>query len=236
MAPAAAREKPYSAACARNREPILAVLRRHFADRLRVLEIGSGTGQHAVHFAAALPHLCWQSSDVADNLPGIAAWLDETALANTPPPLALDVEQSPWPASGFDAVFSANTLHIMPWPTVQSLFAMLREVSVAGARLVVYGPFNYGGEFTGPGNVAFDAALKAADPRRGIRDFEAVDALARTAGFALIEDVAMPADNRCLVWQRIAHARADAGSQVKSRRVRAPGKAQIRQIARIQNA
>lgn len=232
-------DKPWSPACERNRDPILAVLRERFADRRRVLEIGSGTGQHAVHFAAALPHLIWQASDVAANLPGIRLWLDEAALPNTPAPLAFDVDEAlpdvdealrdalassaPAPAStsalpstptpapqagraqlrvGFDAVFTANTLHIMSWPQVERLFAALPRLTGPGALLAVYGPFNYGGRFTSPSNAAFDAALRRDAPHRGIRDIEAVDALAQAAGFALLEDRPMPANNRCIVWQR----------------------------------
>lgn len=193
--------KPHSTACERNRDPILAVLQEHFADRRTVLEIGSGTGQHAVYFAAALPWLTWQTSDREANLDGIHLWLDEAALPNTPAPLALDVN-APWPAFRADAVFSANTLHIMAWPEVERLFAGLPAATETGARLVVYGPFNYGGKFTSDSNAAFDASLKAQHAHMGIRDFEAVDALAAAAGFSLLEDRAMPANNRCLVWQR----------------------------------
>lgn len=195
-------DKPYSPASQRNRDPILAVLREHFVDREQVLEIGSGTGQHAVHFAAALPHLRWQTSDRAENLGGIRAWLDEAALTNTPAPLELDVTQRQWPAQRYDAVYSANTVHIMSWPEVELLFARLPEVMTAQARLALYGPFNYGGRHTSDSNAAFDASLKASVPHRGIRDFEAVDALARGIGLELLEDRAMPANNRCLVWQR----------------------------------
>ena len=194
-------DKPYAPACDRNKDVILEVLRLHFADRRQVLEIGSGTGQHAVHFAAALPHLHWQTSDRPENLPGIRQWLTEAALPNTPPPLALDVS-TPWPTARFDAAFSANTLHIMGWPEVEALFASLPTVLTTESRLTIYGPFNYNGRFSSDSNAAFDAALKADDPHRGIRDFEAVDALARHVGFHLIEDKAMPANNRCLSWQR----------------------------------
>jgi SAM-dependent methyltransferase len=194
-------DKPFSPACERNAPAILAVLSERFADRRRVLEVGSGTGQHAVRFAAALPHLSWQCSDVASNLPGVRAWLDDAGLPNTPAPFAFDVN-GPWPAGAWDAVFTANTLHIMGWPDVERLFAGLPAIVAPGAVLAVYGPFNYAGRFTGPGNAAFDASLRAADPARGLRDVEAVDALAHAAGFGLLEDRAMPADNRCLVWRR----------------------------------
>lgn len=193
-------QKPYAPACDRNREPILAVLREHFADRRQVLEIGSGTGQHAVHFAGAMPHLTWQTSDRAANLPGIRMWLDEAGLSNTPLPIEIDVVDG-WPAKTYDAVFSANTLHIMGWDDVVRLFAALPRVTNADATLAIYGPFNYGGRFTSDSNASFDARLKGEDPRQGIRDFEAVEALARAAGFTLVNDCEMPANNRTLVFR-----------------------------------
>ena len=196
-------EKPCAPACERNREPILDVLRDHFGDRRAVLEIGSGTGQHAIFFAARLPHLLWQASDRAENLPGIQAWLDEAGLPNTPPPLDLDVMRA-WPARRYDAVFSANTLHILPWAAVERLFAGLPDVLASDARVAIYGPFNYGGCFTSASNAAFDLRLKEDAPHRGIRDFEEVNRLAGLAGLELVEDRAMPSNNRCLVWRRSA--------------------------------
>lgn len=193
--------KPHAPSCARNREPILEVLREQLAGRRRVLEIGSGTGEHAVHFAAALPQLSWQSSDRAENLPGIRAWLDEAALPNTPAPLELDVAGS-WPGGPFDAVFSANTLHIMAWHEVQQLFARLPTITSTDARLIIYGPFNYRGRYSSDSNAEFDQWLKARGAHMAIRDAEAVDALAAAAGFALVDDIAMPANNRCRIWQR----------------------------------
>ena len=196
------RDKPFSPSCERNRDPILAVLRAAFADRRDVLEIGSGSGQHAVHFAAAMPWLSWQCSDVAGNLPGIDAWLEEARLSNTPAPIILDVNRGPWPARAFDALFTANTLHIMAWDAVRALFAALPSLLARDATAVAYGPFNDDGAFTSDSNREFDAWLKARDPRSGIRDVAAVDALARDAGLALADDLAMPANNRCLVWRR----------------------------------
>ncbi|MES2889290.1 MAG: DUF938 domain-containing protein [Pseudomonadota bacterium] len=193
--------KPFSPACERNRAPILSLLQKRFAHARCALEIGSGTGQHAVHFAAALPALCWQTSELAANLPGIRAWLDEAGLPNTPPPLELDV-QRPLPSGPWDAVFTANTLHIMGWPEVQQLFAGLPSVLAPEAVVTVYGPFKYGGAHTSPSNAGFDWSLRADDPRRGIRDLDAVDLLARAAGLTLIEDAEMPANNRCVSWQR----------------------------------
>lgn len=197
-------DKPFSAACERNREPILAVLRVHFADRRHVLEIGSGTGQHAVYFAAGLPQLVWHSSDRAENLPGVRQWLTEAALPNTPAPLQLDVADGPWPNAEFDAIFSANTLHIMAWHEVQALFAGLSRIATADAKLAVYGPFNYAGQYTSASNAAFDRELQMRAPHMGIRDAAAVDALALDVGFILIDDVAMPANNRTRIWQRRA--------------------------------
>lgn len=194
-------EKPYAPACDRNREPILAVLREHLRAPAHVLEIGSGTGQHAVHFARHLPQLTWQCSDRAVMLPGIRMWLDEAALPNTPPPLELDAELD-WPALQADAVFSANTLHIMSWREVERCFEKLAQVILPGGMLLIYGPFKFGGQHTSDSNATFDQSLRAAAAHRGIRDFEAVDALARAIGLGLVRDHAMPANNRCIVWRR----------------------------------
>lgn len=193
--------KPHSEACERNRGPILEALREHFADRRRVLEIGSGTGQHAVHFAAALPRLIWQTSDLEPGLPGIRLWIEEAGLPNLPPPIALDVTGL-WPHTSFDAIFTANTLHIMSWPQVRALFRALPAVLAPDALLAIYGPFNTNGRFTSDSNAAFDTWLKQRSPESGIRDFAAVDELARSIGFALVEDRPMPANNRTLVWRR----------------------------------
>jgi cyclopropane fatty-acyl-phospholipid synthase-like methyltransferase len=197
--------KPFAAACERNREPILAVLRRVFADRRRVLEIGSGTGQHAAYFAAALPALTWQASDRRANLHGIGQWLAEAGLGNTPNALEFDVARHDAPvgsAPPYDALFSANTLHIMSWPEVQRLFTLLPALTTPDAILAIYGPFNYDGRHTSPSNAAFDDDLRRRSPAMGIRDARAVDELAAGAGFALVDDVAMPANNRCRVWRR----------------------------------
>jgi cyclopropane fatty-acyl-phospholipid synthase-like methyltransferase len=193
--------KQSSDACERNKDPILAVLHAHFSDRERVLEIGSGTGQHAAYFAAQLPTLIWQSSDRAENLPSVRAWLDEAGLPNTPAPFEFDVTHA-WPSGNYDAIFSANTLHIMSWPEVETLFRNLPSITTPDAKLAIYGPFNIDGRFTSDSNAAFDRSLKSRGAHMGIRDFEAVNALARAAGFALIDDVPMPANNHLLIWQR----------------------------------
>jgi cyclopropane fatty-acyl-phospholipid synthase-like methyltransferase len=195
-------DKPVAPSCARNQAPILAVLQPLLRQARSVLEIGSGTGQHAVHFAAAMPQLRWQASDRSEQLPGIGLWLDEAALPNTPAPIALDVAEGPWPDARFDAVFTANTLHIMGWPQVRALFEGVASVLAPGGVLAVYGPFNEGGEYTSPSNAAFDQWLKARDPQSAIRDVERVHALAQRIGLNLQADHAMPANNRLLVWRR----------------------------------
>jgi cyclopropane fatty-acyl-phospholipid synthase-like methyltransferase len=194
--------KPHSPSCERNREPILDVLKGCFSDRKQVLEIGSGTGQHAVFFAEAMPWLTWQTADLAENLPGIRLWLEEARLPNLPNPIELTAA-GPWPRGPYDAVFSANTLHIMGWADVQRLFAGLDGVMAKDAVLAVYGPFNYGGRFTSDSNANFDVWLKQRSAVSGIRDFEAVNALAESIGLKLVADEAMPANNRTLVWKRL---------------------------------
>jgi cyclopropane fatty-acyl-phospholipid synthase-like methyltransferase len=192
--------KPFSDACERNKQPILDVLRTAFADRRQVLELGAGTGQHAVHFARHLPHLVWQTSDVAQHLPGIQQWIDEAALPNLPAAIGLDINQASWPSIGADAVFTANTLHIISWPEVQRLFERVGALLPAQGVLVVYGPFKYRGMHTAESNARFDIMLRERDPDSGLRDFEAVEELARHNGFALMQDQAMPANNRTVVW------------------------------------
>jgi SAM-dependent methyltransferase len=195
-------DKPFAPSCARNQAPILAELQPLLRDAGSVLEIGSGTGQHAVHFAAAMPHLRWQASERTAHLPGVRLWLDEAALPNTPAPITLDVAEGPWPDASFDAVFTANTLHIMGWSQVGALFEGVAAVLAPGGVLAVYGPFNDGGEYTSPSNAAFDQWLKTRDAQSAIRDFEQVDMLARRIGLRLQADHAMPSNNRLLVWRR----------------------------------
>ena len=194
-------EKPDAPSVARNRDAILDALGEAFAHTRSVLEVGSGTGQHAVFFAQALPHLSWQASDREENLDGITAWLDDAGLPNTPPALTFDVNGS-WPTTAYDGVFTANTLHIMSYEEVQAFFTGLPGITAPGATLVVYGPFNYGGQFTSPSNAEFNDWLQARGTHMAIRDFEAVDALAAKAGFELVDDHAMPANNRCIIWRR----------------------------------
>jgi len=188
--------------CERNKGPILEVLKGELATARSVLEIGSGTGQHAVHFAAHLPGLIWQASEVPALLPALAERLRVAGAVNLPAPLALDVRSTPWPGAPVDAIFSANTLHIMGIEDVHDFFRGADATLGRHGTLCVYGPFNYGGRFTSSSNAQFDAWLKARDARSGIRDFEVLDALARAAGLSLAADHAMPANNRILVWRR----------------------------------
>lgn len=194
--------KPYAESCDQNREPILAVIRPLFADCASVLEIGSGTGQHAVYFAAQMPQLVWQSSDRPENHDGIRQWIEEAALPNTRLPLTLDVTQEAWPELNVDAVFSANTVHIIPWPAVEKLVDGVGGLLPKDGLFTLYGPFNYGGRYTSESNARFDGWLKERDPQSGIRNFEALDALAVQANMILRNDYEMPANNRILCWQK----------------------------------
>lgn len=192
-------EKPFSESCERNKAPILERLREVFNRPGRILEIGSGSGQHAVYFGAALPHVIWQTSDLPINHPGIQTWLDEAGLPNVLPPIALDINDT-WPEQSFDGAFTANTLHIVSRDEGQKLIAGAGKVLRSGGRLVIYGPFNYQGAFTSDSNARFDEWLKSRDPHSGIRDFEAVAKCAEFNGLALEADHALPANNRLLIF------------------------------------
>ena len=191
---------PFSEACERNKDPILEVLRDAMAACTHVLEVGSGTGQHAVHFALALPQIVWQPSETAEAMPGLRKRIFEEGPKNLRAPVFLDVTETPWDVRKVDGVFTANTLHIMHWPQVEAFFANLPAVMKPETVLAVYGPFRYRGAFTSPSNREFDAMLRARDPGSGIRDFEAVNALAEHAGFRLLADHRMPAHNQTLIW------------------------------------
>jgi cyclopropane fatty-acyl-phospholipid synthase-like methyltransferase len=196
---------PFSEACERNKGPLLEVLQRWLSDASRfVVEVGSGTGQHAVHFARHLPHLTWQPTEQTEHLTMLEARISREGPPNLLPPLELDVEQHDWPlgADAADAVFTANTLHIMSWPQVQAFFRGVGPLVRDDGLLLIYGPFRYGGQYTSHTNVVFDESLQVRDPASGIRDFEAVDALAAKQGFVLADDHAMPANNQTLVWRK----------------------------------
>jgi hypothetical protein len=195
--------KPFAESCEQNRDPILVVLREQFTEPATVLELGSGTGQHAVYFARHLPYLNWQPSDLPANLPGINAWIKDEGLPNVLAPLVLDVSSQSWPVTTADHVFTANSLHIMSWTCVQQLFAGVGNIMTDGGRLAVYGPFNYGNQYTSDSNARFDEWLKSRDPQSGIRNFEDLNVLAQDAGMRLLNDYEMPANNRILVWEKV---------------------------------
>jgi hypothetical protein len=194
--------KPFSEACERNKEPIAEQLVRLFADCRQILEIGSGTGQHAAYFALKLPHLTWQPSDLPLHHAGIEAWIKGSKQNNILPPLHLDVSRFPWPELSADGLFTANTLHIMPWESVQDLFKGASELLPPKALLVAYGPFNENGAYTAPSNKSFDEFIRHRDPRSGLRDRQALNALAESCGFKPLERHEMPANNQLLVWQK----------------------------------
>ncbi len=202
-------EKPFSQACENNKTPILAVLQRVFAPCRNILEIGSGTGQHAVWFAPRLAHLHWQTSDLAVNHPGINAWIDEQPASNLARPIVLNVVSGTWPVA-MDGVFSANTCHIMPWSSVVKMFDGFGRHLARDGTVAIYGPFNYRGEFTSASNAQFDQWLRQRAPHQGIRDIETMRRLAGRAGLELLEDNPMPANNRLLVWRKSAEYQPSA--------------------------
>lgn len=197
---------PFSQACENNRDPILEVLQPLFANSRRVLEIGSGTGQHAAHFAPAMPHLHWQTSDLIDNHWGINHWIRAFPADNLLPPIQLDVHNNSWPSvetAQYDGVFTANTLHIIAWEGVVNLFAKVGALLPSNGLLCVYGPMGYAGAIIPESNRSFDDHLRQRASHMGIRQFEDINALAIQAGLLLLQDYPMPANNRLLVWQKV---------------------------------
>ena len=194
--------KPRSEACERNRDPILAVLRQWFLTPGAVLEIGAGTGQHAVHFAQHLPHLTWIPSDREENLAGIEQWVSEVALENLRSPVKLDVMDPHWPVITADYVFTANTAHIMSWTQVEAMFEGVAKILVSKGVFCLYGPINRDGNYTSDSNRQFDEMLRARDPMMGIRDDQALIRLGRRNGLIFAADNSMPARNRLLVWTK----------------------------------
>lgn len=193
----------HAAATERNREPILDVLRRVLPPAGSVLEIASGTGQHAAFFAAALPALRWQPSDPAPHFrDSIRAWTAAAGVHNVAEPLDLDVERWPWPVARADAILNINMIHIAPWSAAVALFEGGARILPAGGTLFLYGPFKRDGRHTAEGNQRFDERLRAEDPRWGVRDAGDVEALAAASGFQAPEIVAMPANNLSLVFRR----------------------------------
>ncbi len=194
--------KQYSESCEQNKEPILEVLQDVFKDSKTVLEIGSGSGQHAVYFAKHLKHLNWQPSDLAENLPSIQAWAAEAVLSNLNEQIELDVLDQPWKSPAVDTIFTANSLHIMSWTMVEQFFKGVGDVLAPSGKLLVYGPFSYAGAHTSSSNARFDQYLKQQNPLSGVRDFDDLDGLASQQGLTATKDYAMPANNRCLLWSK----------------------------------
>lgn len=195
--------KGFAPAAERNREPILEVLRRVLPASGTVLEIASGTGQHAVFFSERLPQLRWQPSDpAADALRSIRAWVSEEARENLLAPIDLDVRSKPWPVARADAMLCINMIHVSPWEASEALFEGAQRLLSADAPLVTYGPYRVHGEHTAPSNAAFDQSLRSRNPRWGVRDIDELSELATRTDFTLEESVLMPANNMTLVWRR----------------------------------
>ena len=194
---------PFSEACERNKGPILQVLRTAYADRTQVLEIGSGTGQHAVYFAAHLTHLTWHPTEQLAYLADLASRVKLEGARNLRPPTVLDVRQTVWPLRSVDAVFSANTLHIMGWEEVESMFRGIDAVLSPHGVVCIYGPFRYSGRYTSDSNRDFDLMLKERDPNSGLRDLTDVSALAGRHALRLRVDHDLPANNRLLELVRL---------------------------------
>ncbi len=196
-------EKPYAESCEQNRQPILEVLKEVFAEPGTVFEIGSGTGQHAVYFTRQLPHLYWQPSDLAEQIPGMCMWIREAGHNRIHAPHELDVSDSEWPVVLADYVFTANTTHIVSWPKVGDMFAGVGRTLREDGLFAQYGPFNYGGRYTSESNARFDQWLKQRDPESGVRNFEDLAELADRHGMQLFRDYEMPENNRTLVWRKL---------------------------------
>lgn len=193
--------KPFSQSCENNKHAILTVLKKHLNNDSCLLEIGSGTGQHAVYFAENLPKITWQTSDKPENHQGIQQWLSAHPAPNLLPPVHLDLNHS-WPIKQTDHIFSANTLHIISWPLVESFFDGVKTTLNTGGMLCLYGPFNYQGKYSSTSNAKFDDWLKERDKESGIRDFESILEQAKKAQLSFIEDIEMPANNRMLVFKK----------------------------------
>lgn len=201
-------DKPFSPSCERNQAPILTHLRQLFDQPGHVLEIGSGTGQHAVYFGKHLPHLDWQTSDLQVNHSGIVSWIEEAGLDNVQPPVELNVLTSAWPQHPVRYVFTANTAHIMPWEAVKAMIQGAGALLGKDGRMIVYGPFKYGGQFTSESNASFDQNLRNGHGHMGIRDIEAVCEVASQVGLQLEQDIPMPANNQMLVFEHAKEARS----------------------------
>lgn len=194
--------KPFAQSSEENKQVILQAIEEFLKIRFSILEIASGTGQHAVYFAEKMPQLTWQPSDLADAHTGIKRWIAESELNNVLPPLCLNVSEDDWPNTTYDAVFSANSFHIMARHHVEDFFEKISHVLNANGIVIIYGPFNYQGHYTSESNERFDLWLKHRNRQSGIKDFEWCDQLAKKAGLTLSKDIEMPQNNRILIWEK----------------------------------
>jgi len=198
-------QRQFSAACARNREPILRVLQANLPEKCDILEIASGTGEHGVFFADAQPKWTWRPSDIdPEALESIRAWIAELDLTNCATPLRLDVTSSAWPVNSVGAVFCANMIHIAPWSCTLALLDGAARVLAPGKFLITYGPYKLQGRHTAASNEAFDETLKSRDPEWGVRDLDQVVREALNRGLRCSEIIKMPANNFCVIYTRMA--------------------------------
>lgn len=194
--------KPFSPSSEENKHVILEVIHKWLNNSKTVLEIASGTGQHAVHYAEKMPYLTWQTSDLLESHPGIDLWIKESGLTNIHPPLKINVSEDNWPEETYDAVYSANSFHIMSKENVVDFFNHVSKVLNSAGLVIIYGPFNYNGQFTSPSNANFDIWLKQRNENSGIKDFEFCNDLALKTGLKLVDDIDMPQNNRILIWTK----------------------------------
>jgi len=197
-----ATNKPFSPSSEENKHVILQEIQQWLSDLNTVLEIASGTGQHAVHFAESMPLLTWQTSDLLESHSGIDLWIKESGLTNIHPPLKINVSEDNWPEETYDAVYSANSFHIMSKENVVDFFNHVSSVLNSTGLVIIYGPFNYNGQFTSPSNANFDIWLKQRNEKSGIKDFEFCNELALKSGLKLVDDIEMPQNNRILIWKK----------------------------------
>ncbi|MEA1987859.1 MAG: DUF938 domain-containing protein [Pseudomonadota bacterium] len=194
--------KPFSSSSEENKHVILKVIQKWLTDSKTVLEIASGTGQHAVHFAENMPYLTWQTSDLLESHSGINSWIKESGLTNILAPLDINVSEDNWPVATYDAIYSANSFHIMDKQNVMDFFSHISSVLKSAGLVIIYGPFNYNGQFTSPSNANFDIWLKERNKNSGIKDFKFCHNLALSAGLKLADDIEMPQNNRILIWAK----------------------------------
>lgn len=200
--PVCANGLPFSPAAERNKSAILEKLQLVLQGSEKILEIGAGTGQHAVHFCQAMHGLQWFPSDLPERISVSNAVISTFGMKNISKAIALDVQQSVWPEISIDVIYTANTAHIMSWEVTQKMLVGAAQLLPENGLLIIYGPFKYAGDFTSESNQMFDASLKRSSPDQGIRDFEAIDRIANKHQLKILHDFEMPANNRMLVYKK----------------------------------